>query len=179
MSTEQAPHIAILNAANFAAIKHSSQRRKDKEQTPYINHAIGVAQILAQEGGVVDPIVLQAALLHDTVEDTDTTLTEISELFGDKVAAIVAEVTSDMTLVREERKRLQVESAPSKSPEAKLIKMADKLYNLRDLRRQVPVGWTAERVRGYFEWSKRVTDSCAHVNPRLAAALDELYKKLI
>lgn len=127
-----------MKAADFAAKKHRDQRRKDPQQTPYINHPIGVANILINEGGVDDPIVLQAALLHDTVEDTETTLDEIEEHFGPKVRGIVAEVSDDKDLPKEERKRLQVVNAPHKSKEAKLVKLADKLYNLRDLHRVVP-----------------------------------------
>ena len=72
----------IVKAANFAAIKHKDQRRKDPEGTPYINHPVGVAFILTAEGDVEECHVLQAAFLHDTVEDTDTTLDDIEQQFG-------------------------------------------------------------------------------------------------
>ncbi|XP_055571828.1 guanosine-3',5'-bis(diphosphate) 3'-pyrophosphohydrolase MESH1 [Falco biarmicus] len=130
----------LLAAADFAARKHKAQRRKDPEGTPYINHPIGVARILAHEAGVTDLVVLQAALLHDTVEDTDTTFSEIEEQFGEEVRRVVEEVTDDKTLPKMERKRLQVEHAPGSSPQAKLVKLADKLYNLRDLNRCTPEG---------------------------------------
>uniref|UniRef100_A0A3B4WDF4 Guanosine-3',5'-bis(diphosphate) 3'-pyrophosphohydrolase MESH1 n=1 Tax=Seriola lalandi dorsalis TaxID=1841481 RepID=A0A3B4WDF4_SERLL len=87
---------------------------------------------------------LQAALLHDTVEDTDTTPAELEAKFGPTVARIVEEVTDEKSLPKQERKRLQVEHAPHCSRQAKLVKLADKLYNLRDLNRCTPVGWTAQ-----------------------------------
>ncbi|XP_019571662.1 guanosine-3',5'-bis(diphosphate) 3'-pyrophosphohydrolase MESH1 isoform X1 [Rhinolophus sinicus] len=130
----------LLEAADFAARKHRRQRRMDPEGTPYINHPIGVARILTHEAGITDVVVLQAALLHDTVEDTDTTLDEVEQYFGAQVRRLVEEVTDDKTLPKMERKRLQVEQAPHSSPGAKLVKLADKLYNLRDLNRCTPEG---------------------------------------
>ncbi|XP_064373850.1 guanosine-3',5'-bis(diphosphate) 3'-pyrophosphohydrolase MESH1 isoform X1 [Dromaius novaehollandiae] len=133
----------LLEAADFAAEKHKAQRRKDPEGTPYINHPLGVARILAQEAGVTDIVVLQAALLHDTVEDTDTTFSEIEERFGEEVRRVVEEVTDDKTLPKAERKRLQIEHAPGCSRRAKLVKLADKLHNLRDISRCTPAALPA------------------------------------
>ncbi|XP_029431002.1 guanosine-3',5'-bis(diphosphate) 3'-pyrophosphohydrolase MESH1 isoform X1 [Rhinatrema bivittatum] len=138
MSSEAA---RLLEAADFAAKKHRSQRRKDPEGTPYINHPIGVARILSHEAGVTDTAVLQAALLHDTVEDTDTTFLEIEEKFGKEIRQMVEEVTDDKTLPKRERKRLQIEHARHCSQGARLVKLADKLYNLRDLNRCTPTAW--------------------------------------
>ena len=75
----------IMEATHFAAVKHKDQRRKDKCQTPYINHPIGVARILSHEASICDVDVLVAALLHDTVEDTDCSHEEIEAKFGEKV----------------------------------------------------------------------------------------------
>uniref|UniRef100_A0A674ES19 Guanosine-3',5'-bis(diphosphate) 3'-pyrophosphohydrolase MESH1 n=1 Tax=Salmo trutta TaxID=8032 RepID=A0A674ES19_SALTR len=138
MSSES---VILLETVNFAAEKHRYQRRKDAEQTPYINHPIGVARILSHEGGITDIEVLQAALLHDTVEDTDTSIGELQAIFGQTVARIVQEVTDDKALSKQERKRQQVEHAPHASQQAKLVKLADKLYNLRDLNRCTPTAW--------------------------------------
>ncbi|XP_043274290.1 guanosine-3',5'-bis(diphosphate) 3'-pyrophosphohydrolase MESH1 isoform X4 [Venturia canescens] len=129
---------AVMKAANFAAIKHTNQRRKDAAETPYINHPLGVANILIQEGNVHDPDVIVAALLHDTVEDTDTTFEEIEMNFGSKVRKIVVEVTDDKNLPKQERKLLQIKHSPHISHEAKLVKLADKIYNLRDLLKATP-----------------------------------------
>ncbi|XP_056134404.1 guanosine-3',5'-bis(diphosphate) 3'-pyrophosphohydrolase MESH1 [Lampris incognitus] len=167
----------LLETANFAAEKHRNQRRKDPEGTPYINHPIGVARILSYEGGVTDVEILQAALLHDTVEDTNTSIAELEAKFGPTVARIVKEVTDDKTLPKHERKRLQVEHAPHCSQQAKLVKLADKLYNLRDLNRCTPIGWTEERVQEYFVWASHVVKGLWGTNPALERKLEELFSQ--
>ncbi|KAF7645211.1 hypothetical protein LDENG_00208420 [Lucifuga dentata] len=167
----------VLETVNFAAEKHRNQRRKDPEQTPYINHPIGVARILSHEGGITDIEVLQAALLHDTVEDTDTSPAELEAMFGPVVARIVQEVTDDKSLPKQERKRLQVEHAPHCSQQAKLVKLADKLYNLRDLNRCMPTGWTAERVQEYFVWASQVVKGLKGTNQALEEKLEELFRQ--
>lgn len=167
---------SVIKCVNFAALKHKDQRRKDPEKTPYINHPIGVAYLLV-EGGVRDIDVIQAALLHDTVEDTDTTNEELVQEFGPEVAGIVAEVTDDKNLDKQERKRLQIVHAAEASPKAKLVKLADKLYNLRDLDRTTPSGWTQERVQEYFHWASQVVAGCRGNNSFLEGELDKLFKK--
>ncbi|XP_061102107.1 guanosine-3',5'-bis(diphosphate) 3'-pyrophosphohydrolase MESH1 [Conger conger] len=167
----------LLEAAHFAAEKHKRQRRKDPEATPYINHPIGVARILSHEAGIADIEVLQAALLHDTVEDTDTSIIELEAVFGQTVARIVQEVTDDKTLPKQERKRQQVEHAPHCSQQAKLVKLADKLYNLRDLSRSTPVGWTEERVHEYFVWAAQVVRGLRGTNQILENKLQQLFKQ--
>lgn len=167
----------LLETVNFAAEKHRQQRRKDAEATPYVNHPIGVARILSHEGGVTDIEVLQAALLHDTVEDTDTSPAELEAKFGPIVARIVQEVTDDKGLPKQERKRQQVEHAPHCSCQAKLVKLADKLYNLRDLNRCTPVGWTAERVQEYFVWASEVVKGLKGTNSALEEKLEELFRQ--
>jgi guanosine-3',5'-bis(diphosphate) 3'-pyrophosphohydrolase len=163
--------IIILRAASFAADKHRMQRRKDADASPYINHPLSLADILAREGGIEDATVLAAALLHDTVEDTDTTLDELSALFGPRVAGMVAEVTDDKSLPKEERKRLQVAKAASKSLGAKLIS------NLRDILAAPPADWSEERKREYFEWAASVVHGLRGSNPQLEAAFDEVYRR--
>ncbi|KZC09867.1 PREDICTED: guanosine-3',5'-bis(diphosphate) 3'-pyrophosphohydrolase MESH1 [Dufourea novaeangliae] len=165
----------VMKCVNFAAVKHKDQRRKDTEETPYINHPIGVANILIQEGNIYDPPVILAALLHDTVEDTDCTFEQIENEFGKEVCGIVREVTDDKSLPKAERKRLQIENASKRSYKAKLVTLADKLYNLRDIEKATPVGWTAERVKEYFKWSKAVIDGCRKTNFTLERELDLIY----
>ncbi|KAI9343644.1 HD domain-containing 3 [Obelidium mucronatum] len=172
---DQLVHIQLLEAIHFAAIKHTNQRRKDPAQTPYINHPIGVARILTHEGGVTDLDTLIAAILHDTVEDTDTSFQEIEALFGASVAALVAEVTDDKNLLKADRKRLQIEKAPTASAKAKLVKLADKIHNLRSIGIAPPVGWSEQRVQEYFEWAEKVTNGCRGVNPQLDSILDAMY----
>lgn len=166
----------LVKTADFAARKHRDQRRKDPEKTPYINHPIGVARILVDEGSISEIEVLQAALLHDTVEDTETTLEEIQTCFGIGVRNIVAEVTDDKSLTKMERKRLQIENAPHKSREAKLVKLADKLYNLRDLCRATPEGWSSERVTQYFKWAFQVVSGLRQTNQAIEDELDKIFK---
>lgn len=167
--------VKILNAAAFAARKHSTQRRKDRAASPYINHPLALAAVLADEGGVTDADVITAALLHDTVEDTDTTLAELEARFGAQVAAIVAEVTDDTALPKAERKRLQVVKAPGKSAQAKLVKLADKICNLRDIASEPPADWSAERKSAYFTWANEVVAGLRGTNPALEAAFDAVF----
>ena len=165
----------ILAALQLAAEKHRDQRRKDLEASPYINHPIALASVLWAEGGVRDAAVICAALLHDTIEDTETTREELRRRFGARIARIVAEVTDDKALPKHERKRLQVEHAPHVSREAKLVKLADKICNLRDMQTSPPKTWPRSRRREYFDWSKRVVDALRGVHPRLEAIFDEAY----
>lgn len=166
---------SILDALQFAAHKHRNQRRKNLEASPYINHPIALATILWREGKVHEPAVISAALLHDTIEDTETTEEELRRRFGARVARIVSEVTDDKDLPKVERKRLQVEHAPHISREAKLVKLADKICNLRDMAASPPKTWPKSRVREYFEWAKQVVDALRGVHPRLERIFDEAY----
>jgi guanosine-3',5'-bis(diphosphate) 3'-pyrophosphohydrolase len=166
----------LLKALAFAAHKHRDQRRKDPDASPYINHPIALADVLVNEGGVTDVEVLCAALLHDTVEDTATTPEELAGAFGERVARIVAEVTDDKTLPKAERKRLQVAHAGELSQEAKLVKLADKICNLRDVAERAPPSWDLARRREYFDWAKRVVDGLRGTHPQLEAAFDAAYR---
>jgi len=167
----------LLRALAFAAHKHRDQRRKDAEASPYINHPIALADVLMNEGGVTDIEVLCAALLHDTVEDTATTHEELVDAFGSRIARIVAEVTDDKALPKSERKRLQVEHAASISREAKLVKLADKICNLRDVVDRPPAKWDLQRRREYFDWAKQVVDRMRGVHPRLESHFDDVYAR--
>ena len=150
----------VLDAARFAAEHHRLQRRKGDGvgelnlKTPYINHPLTVAQEIAVTGGMTDANVIAAAILHDTVEDTD-----------------------DKSLEKMERKRLQVEHAPHLSRGAAHVKLADKISNVRDLLDDTPPSWTLERIREYFDWAKSVIDPLRGTNPALEAAFDALYAK--
>ena len=174
--TSEAPGLPlIVRALEFAAHKHRDQRRKDAQASPYINHPIALANVLVHEGGVDDPVVLSAALLHDTVEDTQTTPAELREAFGEKIAGIVEEVTDDKNLLKAERKRLQIEHAAHISREAKLVKLADKICNVRDVADHPPAKWDLARRREYFEWAKAVVDRMRGVHPALEKKFDEAY----
>ena len=164
----------ILQATHFAAQQHSRQRRKNADATPYINHPIEVAAHLAGVGGITDEDVLVAALLHDTIEDTQTSEAQIAGSFGPRVAAIVVECTDDKSLAKAERKRLQIVHAPDKSPEAKMVKLADKTCNLRSILADPPAGWSLERQREYFDWAAQVIAGLRGVNGPLEEAVNEV-----
>lgn len=162
----------ILRAAHFAAQRHSTQRRKDAAASPYINHPLALAAMLAEEGGVTDSVTIVAALLHDVIEDTVTTPDEVHEHFGGEVASVVAEVTDDKNLPPAVRKRLQIEKASSKSERAKLVKLADKIANLRDLASCPPPDWDHQRRCDYFDWAHRVVEGLRGINSPLEEAFD-------
>lgn len=164
----------FLRALRFAALKHTNQRRKDSTHAPYINHPIAVAEILWRVGGVRDITTLVAALLHDTVEDTDTRPEEIGALFGEEVRALVMEVTDDKRLPKARRKELQVENAAHKSPRARQIKLADKINNIYDISHFPPSDWSLARKREYLAWTKQVIDGLRGQNPGLEALYDEV-----
>lgn len=176
MCAAEPPLRLPIRALAFAAQKHRDHRRKDSQQTPYVNHLIAVVEVLV-EHGVDDPAVLAAAALHDTVEDTDTTLDELRAAFGDEIAAVVAAVTDDKKLVKAERKRLQVEHAPQLAPRARLVKLADKICNLRDVADQPPAGWPLARRQEYFDWAKAVVDGLRGTHAALEAAFDAAYAR--
>ena len=164
--------LKLTKAYHFAALKHVQQRRKGEAAEPYLNHLTEVAELVAEatEGADVDLIV--AAVLHDTVEDTDTTLAELSAEFGDAVAELVAEVTDDKLLPKAERKRLQIEHAAHASPGARIIKLADKTSNLRALASSPPADWSVERRAEYLAWAQQVVAACAGANAQLKAHFD-------
>lgn len=165
----------FVKAIDFAARKHRFQRRKDADASPYINHPIAVANVLASEAAISDAITLCAALLHDTIEDTETTEAQLEEAFGPQITKIVLEVTDDKSLPKQVRKQLQIEHAPNLSLRAKIVKLADKICNLRDAATSPPVGWDIVRSREYFEWAKKVVDGIRGANPALEAIFDLTY----
>jgi len=164
----------LLKAVAFAADKHRTQRRKDADASPYINHPIALANVLANEGGVTDVVVLSAAVLHDTIEDTNTTAEELTAIFGPKITATVLDVTDDKSLDKHDRKQRQIEHAPHISKEAKLVKLADKICNLRDILAAPPADWSPERKQGYFDWAAKVVAGVRGVHPELEAVFDGL-----
>jgi GTP diphosphokinase / guanosine-3',5'-bis(diphosphate) 3'-diphosphatase len=172
MSAKQA---LLLKAIAFAAEKHRHQRRKDPEASPYINHPIDLANVLLNEGGVTDTVVLCAAILHDTLEDTQTTSDELARHFGGTIRNIVLEVTDNKKLKKIKRKELQVKHGPHYSSRARLVKIADKICNLRDVATNPPVRWPLKRQIEYFDWAKAVIDGLRGAHPRLEAVFDEVY----
>ena len=167
----------FVSALAFSATKHRDQRRKDVEASPYINHPIALVDVLVNEGGILNWDVLCAALLHDTIEDTQTTADELTKAFGKNVASIVLEVTDDKALPKEERKLQQIAHAPHSSHEAKLVKLADKICNLRDILASPPSGWDVQRKKAYFEWAAAVVAGIRGSNSKLEKVFDALLEK--
>ncbi len=167
----------LLKAIRFSAEKHRNQRRKDVPKSPYINHPIEVAETLWEVGGVRDSVTLIAALLHDTIEDTNTTSVEIEQNFGYEVMSLVLEVTDDKTLPRPQRKAQQIVTAPLKSPRAKLIKLADKICNIRDLIFSPPADWSWQRQYEYLLWSEKVVRGLRGTNPALESYYDDMFRR--
>jgi GTP diphosphokinase / guanosine-3',5'-bis(diphosphate) 3'-diphosphatase len=171
----------ILKSLEFAAFRHKGQLRKGEGRTPYINHPIQVASLLANYAGETDPILISAAILHDVVEDTvnstgerNELIDQISEIFGEDILSLTLEVTDDKTLDKKERKRLQVENASHKSDRAKKLKIADKIMNLRDLTDNPPADWSIERITDYFDWAEKVVGGLRGVNRKLEDMFDEV-----
>ena len=175
--TDKAKLLSLLfKALSFSAEKHTKQRRKDIDKTPYINHPISLANILAQRW-VIDENVLCAAILHDTIEDTETTVGELQEHFGEKITSIVLEVTDDKSLEKLVRKQKQVEHAATISHEAKLVKLADKIANITDIINTPPVDWSSDRKKDYFDWAKAVVDNLRGAHQGLEKDFDDLINK--
>ena len=167
----------LIKAMAFASAKHRDQRRKDVCASPYINHPIQLVDVLTNEAGVTDINVLQAAVLHDTIEDTKTTKEELEQHFGPRICNIVLEVSDDGNLCKNERKQAQINDAAELSNEAKLVKLADKICNLRDVVDNPPAGWNVQRRQEYFDWALAVIDGLRGIHPGLESIFDETYAK--
>ncbi len=153
----------ILTALEFAATRHRKQFRKGADRSPYINHPIQVANLLANEAGEKDPVLIAAAILHDVVEDTvegrkekKKLISQMRNVFGEDVMSVTLEVTDDKSLSKKQRKKLQIEHAPFLSVRAKKLKLADKIMNVRDITNNPPVAWTVRRTCKYLDWSEKV-----------------------
>ena len=167
----------ILKAAHFAAEQHRDQRRKDIHASPYIIHPISVALAISQIGGVDDPEILAAALLHDIIEDTETTPEELEAEFGKKVCEYVLDVSDDKTLPKDERKRRQIEHAKKISKGAALIKLGDKISNVTDVINSPPEDWDINRRKEYLDWAEKVIENCPKVNDRMENKFQEIIKQ--
>lgn len=164
----------LLKALRYSAEKHSEQRRRDAKASPYINHPIQVTETLWSVGGVRDEALLAAAILHDTIEDTDATPTEIEREFGADVLRLVLEVTDDKSLPKEVRKQVQIETAPHKSPQAKMLSLADKICNVYDLTHSPPLSWSLKRKQEYLAWTEKVVKGLRGVSRELEVRYDEV-----
>jgi guanosine-3',5'-bis(diphosphate) 3'-pyrophosphohydrolase len=173
----------IFKALEFASGRHRAQFRKGQDRTPYINHPIQVANVLVNEAGEKDPVLLSAAILHDVIEDTVNSTEEkqdlidkISEIFGKEVLSVTMEVTDDKTLDKKVRKQLQIDEASHKSVNAKKLKIADKIMNIRDITHDPPADWPVQRIIEYIDWSEKVVSGLRGVNKILEDKFDESLK---
>ncbi len=168
----------IIAAANFAAIKHQDQRRKGIDASPYINHPLAVANLLANEAGITDTATLCAAILHDILEDTNTTADEMRAVFGNEIADIVQELTDDRSLDKINRKQRQVDTAGTKSFKAQCVKIADKTSNLRDIANHPPTNWSDGRKQEYCDWAFKVVNQMRKTHLQLEQLFDNAYEHL-
>jgi len=165
--------LLITRALDFASRAHTDQRRKGTREEPYVNHLTDVAWMLAQATAGKDAALIAAGLLHDTIEDQGVTHATLADTFGNDVADLVAEVTDDKSLAKAERKRLQIEHAPHKSPRARMLKIADKTSNLRAILHSPPTDWSRDRKHEYFTWADSVVAGCRGVNTWLETQFDD------
>ena len=178
LSTEpRHPFSVLARAAAFAAERHQGQQRKDAARSPYITHPLALVDVLVSEAGVTDITVLCAALLHDVIEDTPTQPAELHAQFGAEVALVVMEVSDDKTLSTARRKQLQIEHAPRLSTAARLVKLADKICNLRDILDAPPADWSTARRLEYFVWAGQVIDGLRGVHDGLEAIFDAVHAR--
>jgi guanosine-3',5'-bis(diphosphate) 3'-pyrophosphohydrolase len=168
--------VELLRALRFASQKHRQQRRRDSEATPYINHPIAVAELLVRIGKVNDLAAVQSAILHDTVEDTQTSAQELEEHFGQEVRLLVQELTDDKSLPKQERKRLQVEHASQLSAYAKQIKISDMICNMEDITETQPPSWSLQRKLEYLNWAQNVAAGCRGCNEHLEQLFTSVLK---
>jgi GTP diphosphokinase / guanosine-3',5'-bis(diphosphate) 3'-diphosphatase len=164
----------ILDAALFAAARHAGHRRKGGE--PYINHLIEVAQLVSMVAAA-DANLVMAAFLHDTIEDVGVTPEELIERFSPDVANLVREMTDDKSLPSRQRKQLQIDHAPHLSVRAQIVKLADKISNLRSLLITPPADWDYQRKQQYFEWAKRVVDALSAPDPILKTEFERTHQR--
>ncbi len=165
--------IEVLHTAEVAAGWHAAQRRKGEAAEPYINHLLEVAALVGEATGGNDPSLVMAALLHDSIEDCGIARSEIEARFGADVAELVDAVTDDKSLPKLERKRLQIEHAAHASARAKMLKLADKISNLRALAASPPAGWPAARQQEYLAWARAVVAGTRGVNAWLEGVFDQ------
>lgn len=163
----------VIDAILFAATCHAGQFRKDGV-TPYINHPIEVMHLLTFTGNINDEEILIAAVLHDVIEDTDTSAEEIAERFGQNVANIVLELTDDISLSKEERKQQQLLTCKGLSPAAKLIRISDKICNVYDILYAPPGDWDLQRRKEYLAWANSVVSKINGTNEGLEKHFEEL-----
>jgi guanosine-3',5'-bis(diphosphate) 3'-pyrophosphohydrolase len=166
----------LMKALFFASVKHQSHKRNDRNRSPYLNHPVSVAYYLSS-CGITDPDILCAALLHDTLEKTETTREELLREFGQKILSIVEELTDDPALSKKEQHEAQIRNAPLESHEAKIIKIGDKISNITHLKENSPLDLDSKKKLEYLNWTRQVIDGIRGTNTCLENRYDEQYEK--
>ena len=164
--------VTVMRAADAAARWHVNQRRKGAAQEPYVTHLLEVAALVAEATAGTDPNLIVAALLHDAIEDQGIIREEIATQFNDDVADLVVEVTDNKKLPKAERKQLQIKTAPKLTPRAKILKIADKISNLRSVTTSPPADWPAQRRADYVIWTTNVVRGLRGASDLLEQAFD-------
>lgn len=167
----------VVRAAEFAARAHCRHRRKDVDETPYINHLTHVAFLLAEAG--CDAALVAAGYLHDTIEDVDVSYETLHTEFGADVAELVLAVTDDRTLRWQEQKQAQIDRAPRSTPRLAALKLADKISNLCSLRDTPPHGWDQREIRKYVDWAHEVVTRLPAPNAMLMAEYEQIRAELL
>ena len=169
--------VLITRALHFAAERHSNHRRKGQAQEPYVNHLAEVSELVADATEGKDVNLIAAALLHDTIEDTETSSDELVATFNNDIAQLLADVTDDKSLPKQDRKYLQVVNSRAQNMRVKLLKLADKTSNLRSLANSPPENWNTEQKQAYIDWAIKVAAGLKGVNPWLEGRFDEALRR--
>lgn len=162
----------LTSAYHRAAAWHSGQRRKGKAAEPYINHLAEVADLVSRATGGTDINLIAAAVLHDAIEDAGITRDRLAGEFNADIANLVSEVSDNKSQPKAERKRLQIERTPGKSPRARMLKIADKTSNIRAILNSPPADWSWQRKVEYLEWARAVVAGARGQNAALERAFD-------
>lgn len=162
----------IARAYSYAAKIHTGQLHKVSQGNAYINHVTEVAELVAVAAGHEDENMLAANLLYDVIEDSDATANSMTELFGENFTKMVVQLTDPKAVSETARRRAQFEHARHLCGHAKFIKVADKISNLAEMRRDPPANWSIEQRQAYLDWSEAVFVVLVGEN----AALDEIFR---
>ncbi len=171
MATTKEPYERYAQAVLYCMRKHQNQVRVDG--SPYIAHPLRVSEILRSIGGIRDMDVIIAALLHDLIEDTDCEWASLAYRYGSHVADLVAQLSGDMRLPKKERREEIIARISNASADAKAIRLADKLDNLRDME-----GFSDSRKQDYIRESRKILAACKGANSALETALEQTINKL-
>lgn len=175
----QEPLALVSAAADFAARRHSGQTLKGRKRAPYVNHLAEVAALAASAPAGRDAEIVAAGWLHDAVEDGRATFAEVEDLAGPRVRRLVAELTDDMSLPDEERRRRQVAEVAGKSAEARLLKLCDKISKVREMAADPPADWPPRQVEAYVLWCLAVVDAgCRGLDAALEGEFDRAVERV-